>query len=300
MPRERVALREQWTLVNGLPLFYRVATDEANPGSMPIVFLHGFGISGRYMVPTAELLANDHPVYVPDLPGYGRSHKPKGTLSITELAGALEAFLNAVRIERVILLGNSMGCLVALEFAHAHPHRIDRAILVSPAGGPNNQPLSRGLYQLARDATREPLGLVPVAVPDYVGFGPIHSLQLFHAMTLFPTVERALSLDLPMLLVVGSRDPLVSIERLRLLGSMKHNITMVVQEGAAHAINFSHPQELCQEITSWLEGRRTQSAAGSLEDAPDEVTAPLDGPAAAETPDRGNGVSQMARRMTGE
>jgi pimeloyl-ACP methyl ester carboxylesterase len=267
MPTDRVTLSERWTIVNDLPLFYRVSNDAAPQKATPIVFVHGFGISGRYMIPTAELLASSYPAYIPDLPGYGRSHRPRRTLSIPELAVALGAFLDAVGIERVILLGNSMGCLIALEFARAFPDRIDRAILVSPAGGPNNQPLYRGLSQLARDALREPVRLVPVALPDYVGFGPINSMRLFHAMTVFPTVERALSLDLPMLIVVGARDPLVSIERLRILLSMKPSVTMLMHEGAAHAINFSHPEGLSRVVRSWLEGQSIESGDARRVDA---------------------------------
>jgi len=267
MPSDRVALAEHWTIVNNLPVFYRAATNAAPPEATPIVFVHGFGISGRYMIPAAELLARSYPAYIPDLPGYGRSHKPRRTLGIPELADGLHSFLDAVGIEKAVLLGNSMGCLIALEFARVYPDRIDRAILVSPAGGPNNQPLYRSLCQLTLDALREPIRLVPVALPDYVGFGPINSLRLFHAMTVFPTVERALSLDLPMLLVAGDRDPLVSIERLRILLSKNPNITMVVHAGAAHAINFSHPEGLSQVASSWLEGQPIETQVARQVDA---------------------------------
>jgi pimeloyl-ACP methyl ester carboxylesterase len=255
MESETVSLSERWTIVAGLPMFFRAATEPAPTGATPIVHVHGFGISGRYLLPTAERLAPFYPTYVPDLPGYGRSHKPSRTLTIPELAHALAAFLDQVGVERAVLLGNSMGCLIAIEFAHAYPDRIDRAILVSPAGGPHNQPLYRGLPQLARDGLRETPRMLPVAVPDYVRFGPLSSLRLFKAMTHYPTVERALGLDLPMLAVAGARDPLVSKERLRELVATRPNLTLVIHDRAAHAINFSHPQALASVVRAWLEGR---------------------------------------------
>ena len=255
MNNDTVVLSEQWTIVGGLPMFYRVSAEAAPAGATPIVHLHGFGISGRYLVPAAERLAPYYPTYVPDLPGYGRSHKPKRTLTIPELAVALAAFLDAVGVERAVLLGNSMGCLIAVEFAHAFPDRIERAILVSPAGGPHNQPIYRGLPQLARDGLRETPRMLPVAVPDYVRFGPVSSLRLFHAMTRYPTIERALGLELPMLAVVGVRDPLISKERMRELLERKPNLTLVFHNSAAHAINFSHPEELAGVVRAWLEDR---------------------------------------------
>jgi pimeloyl-ACP methyl ester carboxylesterase len=247
------SLNEFWTIVNGRPLFYRANLEAAAAGAVPIVHIHGFGISGKYLVPTAERLAPLHPTIVPDLPGYGRSHNPERTLTIPQLAQTLATFLDEFDYERYILLGNSMGCLISLEFAHEFPDRVDRVVLVSPAGGPNNQPLSRALGQMALDGVRETLALLPVAVPDYVRFGPVNSLRLFAAMTKYPTIERAAELSIPILLVAGQRDPLVSHKRLDLFASMHPNITLVVQDRAAHAINFSHPKALSNLVTDWIQ-----------------------------------------------
>jgi pimeloyl-ACP methyl ester carboxylesterase len=282
MSKAPVTLTEKWTILNGLPMLYRVATDAAPAGATPIVHIHGFGISGRYLVPAAERLAPFHPTYVPDLPGYGRSHKPERTLTIPQLAESLRAFLDTVGIEKPILLGNSMGCLISIEFAHAFPDRIERAILVSPAGGPHNQPIYRGLPQLAQDALRETPRMATIAVPDYVRFGMISSLRLFHAMTNYPTVERALELEIPLLVVAGARDPLVSQERLRKFVAMKPQLTLVIHNRAAHAINYSHPQELADIVHTWLEDRPL-----SVEGAgPDEVVivGGSDTPQASEAP----------------
>ena len=48
-----------------------------------------------------------------------------------------------------------------------------------------------------------------VAVPDYVRFGPLNALRLFHQLTEFPSLERLLHSPVPSLAVLGSRDPLM-------------------------------------------------------------------------------------------
>lgn len=63
-----------------------------------IVFVHGLGVSGRYLVPTARLLLGDARVHVPDLPGFGLSGGPRRALDIHALAGALGAWLAAARL----------------------------------------------------------------------------------------------------------------------------------------------------------------------------------------------------------
>ena len=167
------------------------------------------------------------------------------------------ALLDALDLEKVVLVGNSMGCPVSLEVAHAAPDRVDRLVLVSPAGGIHNQPLARALLQLASDGVRETPRMARVAVPDYLRFGPVSALRLFHQLTPFPSLERLVHSPVPALAVLGSRDPLMPgpprvIEVARL--SSDH-VTVVVIHGAAHAINFSHPGELANVISAWLEGR---------------------------------------------
>ena len=242
--------------LDGVRVFYRESPDPA-PGSRAMVHLHGFGLSGRYLVPTAERLAADFHTLVPDLPGFGRSGNAADRLDVTGLAHAAAAFLDAKGIERATLVGNSMGCAVICEFAHHYQDRIDRAVLVAPAGGLHNQPLRRAITQLARDGIREPFQLIGVAVPDYLRFGVPSTLRLFSALTHFPALDRLLSMQVPTMAVVGSRDPLMPLPpRLReVAGRTESHALLVLIEGAAHAINFSHPGELANVIRLFMDDR---------------------------------------------
>ncbi|MEK8226423.1 alpha/beta fold hydrolase [Oerskovia sp. M15] len=103
------------------------------------------------------------------------------------LAHALIRILDALELEKVVLVGNSMGCPVSLEVAHSAPDRVDRIVLVSPAGGVHNQGLGRAIRQLAMDGPRESRKMARVAVPDYVRFGPINTFHLFSELTRFPS-----------------------------------------------------------------------------------------------------------------
>jgi pimeloyl-ACP methyl ester carboxylesterase len=241
--------------VGGSDLFYRVSQGPAD--AVPILHVHGFAISGAYLMPTARRLVRHGVNIVPDLPGYGRSHRRDHTLDIPELAQAVLALLDALALDRVVLLGNSMGCPVGLEVAHAAPERVERLVLVSPAGGIHNQPLPRALVQLAQDGARETPRMARVAVPDYLRFGPVSALRLFHQLTRFPSLERLQHTPVPTLAVLGSRDPLMPgpprvIEVAR---TSPEHVTVVVIHGAAHAINFSHPGELANVVSAWLEDR---------------------------------------------
>lgn len=102
--------------------------------------------------------------------------------------------------------------------------------------------------------------MIPVAVPDYLKFGPLNALRLFRELTRFPSLERLLHTPVPTLAVLGGRDPLMPPpHRVRDVGRLApDHVNVVLIEQAAHAINFSHPRELAHVITSWLDGRDLQ------------------------------------------
>jgi len=247
--------QELRVVVQGRPIFVRRGPEV--PGSTPIVHVHGFAVSGSYLLPTARALADRATTLVPDLPGYGRSPAWGPALGISSLARALLDLLDALGIARVVLVGNSMGGPVCLELAHSAAERVAGVVLASPAGGLHNQPLGRALIQLARDVRRERPSMVPVVLPDYLRFGPVNALHLFGELMRFPSLERVLRTPVPTLAVIGSRDPLMPpLWQVRQVGRLAPpHLTIAVIEGAAHAMNFSHPGQLAHLIGAWLDGR---------------------------------------------
>lgn len=239
-------LLPEWLIVDHLPLFHRYYLPEGGDGADAIVHVHGFGISGTYLEPTAAVLAPRHRTYVPDLPGMGRSLRPRHGLDLPGLARALVDYLDVVGVERAVLVGNSLGCPIIIETAASFPDRVKGAVLVSPAGGPNNQPLRRALRQMAQDGLREPPSMLPIATRDYLRFGVMQSLSLFKAMTRYPTLDNLHLLVAPTLVIAGARDPLVNISRAFVLAALPH-VTAVKVPGA-HALNFSSPQLIAELI----------------------------------------------------
>jgi len=255
-----MSLVERWTEVDGLPFFYRESSDAHHgPGDdLPaMVHVAGFGLSGSYLVPTAERLAGQFHTLIPDLPGSGRSRGPQPPLGMAGLADALAAFLDDRGVATVTLVGNSMGCAVICEFAFRHRERVDRAVLVSPAGGIHNQPLPKAMRQLAVDGVREPVRLLPVVVPDYLRYGLRSTVDMFRALTRFPSLDRMLALDVPTLAVVGRRDPLMpgAARLVEIAAQTENHVLLVVIDGAAHAINFTHPDELAHAIGLFMADR---------------------------------------------
>lgn len=120
--------RARTVLAAGVDTF----TLEAGTGP-PVVLLHGLGATNASMLPTLVELARDHRVLAPDLPGFGDSAKPPAAYDPAFFAQWLEAFLDALGIERAVIVGNSMGGRIAIEAALCLPERVDRIVLFSPS-----------------------------------------------------------------------------------------------------------------------------------------------------------------------
>lgn len=112
--------------------------DSGSQGTVgaPIVLLHGLGEHAGYWdenVPT--LIAAHRRVIVPDLAGHGRSSKEPGHYSMSLQAKLINALLDQLKLsEPVILVGHSMGGHIALRFSRSYPSRVQRLVLISPAG----------------------------------------------------------------------------------------------------------------------------------------------------------------------
>lgn len=99
--------------------------------------------------------------------------------------------------------------------------------------------------------------MIPVSTHDYLRFGVFSTLRMFRALTQYPSLDRLLELSVPTLVVVGDRDPLMpGAERIHEVAARTDNhVLLVMLEGAAHAINFSHPGELAHLICLFMDNQ---------------------------------------------
>src|SRR4051794_1417681 len=171
---------------------YRRAFVTAGSGP-PLLLLHGIGERGRTWEPVLERLARHHTVVIPDLLGHGDSDKPRADYSMGGYANGMRDLLSVLDIERVTVVGHSLGGGVAQQFAYQYPERCERLVLVGSGG------LGRSVHPALR------LASLP---------GSETALGMITSAPVRLAVQSELSLLHPMLQRAAGRMPATALRRM--------------------------------------------------------------------------------------
>ncbi len=260
----RLAVRRD--RVGGLTVHARVSVGAVPEGRLPVILVHGLGMSSRYMIPLAEHLAPHFRVYAPDLPGFGLSDKPPGALTVRELADALAAWMQALGLERASLVGNSLGCEVLVELALVHPQRVERLVLQGPTPDPEARGLARQIAGFFLIAPFERWSLAWVALTDYARSGVRRYLRTLNSMVDNQIGEKASRVSRPTLVVWGTRDHIVPHAFVTSLAASLPQGRLAVIPGAAHGMNYSQPEAFTAVLLPFLLAPQEKMAAESFSD----------------------------------
>jgi pimeloyl-ACP methyl ester carboxylesterase len=272
----------------------RMAIMEAGVGS-PVLALHGLGGTMGSFLPTVTALADQFRVLAADLPGFGDSDKPIGArYDAPFFANAAIDLLDALELDRVDLIGNSLGGRIALEAALRQPERVRRLVLLAPSlawrRGRPLLPLLRltrpelGLVQLAPRPIVEALvhGLIPGANDGWTAAGVDEFLRAYltpAGRAAFYAAARHIYLEEPngengfwprlgtlqpdALFVWGRRDRLVPIAFER---HVKEALPRArnLELNCGHVPQVERPRQTHAAVSAFL-SERWEEAAGSMD-----------------------------------
>jgi pimeloyl-ACP methyl ester carboxylesterase len=117
----------------------RLCYDESGSGQPPLLFVHGWCCDHTFFAPQVAHFRRSHRTIAVDLRGHGESDKPRQDFSMSAFAGDLVWLCSQLRVEKPVVIGHSMGGLVALVLAWKFPVvpaavvTIDSPILLAPA-----------------------------------------------------------------------------------------------------------------------------------------------------------------------
>jgi pimeloyl-ACP methyl ester carboxylesterase len=272
-------------------------------GSGPaVLFIHGILGSQRQWTHLVDKLDDDHRVLVPDLFGHGDSAKPLGDYSLSAHAAAMRDLLDHLGIERVTLVGHSLGGGIAMQFYYLFPERVDRLVLVSSGG------LGREVNFLLRSATlpgaAQVLGVLASAPvlshvealgrgASKVGWRPgaditaiwegFSSLGDRDSRRAFLATTRAVidiggqtisahdhldgsSLPIPTLIVWGTKDRMIPVSHALSVQNALPECRVELFEGAGHFPHLEDPDRFARVVREFIADGATQEQQTAAED----------------------------------
>ena len=201
------------------------------------------------------MLARQHDVFAPDLPGFGSSSRPARPLRVAELARFLRDWMDALGVRRPVVVANSMGCQASVDVAVEEPERVAALVLVGPTVDPAARSLPRQATRLALDSLREPLRLNAVVLSDYARVGARRTLADARRMLAHRLEERLQLVGVPTLVVRGERDPIVPQAWAEQATRLLPDGALAIVPGAAHCAHFTHPEAVARAIGDFLASR---------------------------------------------
>ncbi|MTB53435.1 alpha/beta fold hydrolase [Lewinella sp. W8] len=112
----------------------RLAYVDEGKGERTLVFVHGLGSNLQAWKKNVAALRKDYRCIALDLPGYGKSGKGEFPYSMDFFAESLDALIRGLELEKVTLVGHSMGGQIAMTLALQRPDYLEKMVLAAPAG----------------------------------------------------------------------------------------------------------------------------------------------------------------------
>jgi pimeloyl-ACP methyl ester carboxylesterase len=128
-PVREVTPSLQFRTIHGYRRAFRIAG--SGPG---ILLIHGIGDNSSTWDTVQTNLAQRFTVIAPDLLGHGKSDKPRADYSVAAYANGMRDLLSVLDVDRVTLVGHSLGGGVTMQFAYQYPQLVDRIVLVGTGG----------------------------------------------------------------------------------------------------------------------------------------------------------------------
>jgi pimeloyl-ACP methyl ester carboxylesterase len=263
----------------------------------PVLLLHGFGASIGHWQHNLDFLATHHTVYGMDLVGWGGSRKPNIKYDIDLWVDQVHDFWQTFVGQPMILVGNSIGSLVALVAAARYPELATSLVMVSlPDLSAEQelipkpiQPLVNGIKRIilnppllhtlfwivSRPNVARKWAKIAYANPDRVTDdlidlfltpaqeqeAPAAFVRIMQGMTssnFSPNIRKLLpTMQIPMLLLWGCEDRMIPPGTAAVLTKLNPRLELVNLEAAGHCAHDEVPDVVNEKIRTWLDALDT-------------------------------------------
>lgn len=242
------------TTINGIKTNYQVFGE-----GRPFLILHGWGSNSERWQKVGELLAEKGlKVIIPDMPGFGKSEKPKTPWNFNNYVSWAEEFTKTLNLESFSLLGHSFGGAIAVKVAVDAPQKTNRLFLVASACIRKRTVLKKVLAKISKVV--KVFSFLPYYLlvrKAFYKFIIRKSDYVYTEGIMKETYLKAISEDLschlsfikaPTIIIWGDKDESTPVEDAHFINKKIRNSKLIIIPGADHNLNQKAPEILAEKI----------------------------------------------------
>lgn len=244
--------------------------EHGNPSGIPVIMLHGLSDSWHSYELVLEHMPNSIRALALSMRGHGESGKPDLKYHPEDFADDVAAFMKELKIDRAVIVGHSMGSIVAEAFALKYPQLTNSLVLIGAFSYISDNP---GMIELNKDVKKlsDPVDLNFISdfqkstimrpVPDWFFKTAVaESVKLpanvwKNAMEgLMETnyLNRFKKITVPVLILWGDKDVFTFLKDQKILEEQIRNSKLVIYKDTGHALHWEEPKRFALELSTFV------------------------------------------------
>lgn len=255
---------------NGIDIDYR----DSGAGA-PVIFIHAFPLNQTMWNDQVVALQSSYRVITLDLRGFGQSDAPEGAYSMDQMAADVRELMSALKIDRAVLVGLSMGGYISLAFCRNYPNAVQAVVLADTRAGADTLEARErrlrsaekaeqvGAHAIAEDMIPLLLGktsqerrpsvvervrrIIEANPPQGIANAQRGMAQRHDSTGVLPDIA------CPALVIVGSEDTLTPVTEAKSLRNGIRGASLRLIDGAGHLSNMEQPEEFNSALTEFLD-----------------------------------------------
>ena len=236
--------------VNDIELFYEVRGE-----GEPIIFSHGWMCDCSVWNSQIEFFSKKYKVIAYDQRGHGKSDKPKADYSIETLSNDLYSLIQKLNLEKVTLVGHSMGGMTAITFALNHPDKVSKLVLVGTSAKMNfsgyiqlwiMMHIFSYEYDPSEQVKKEAFDRA-MNTPKFVTYDCATEF-----MKNYDIRDQVSKIKVPTLIVVGEKDKATTVEMSRHLNREIEDSKLKIIPDSKHMVIIDKANELNEIIDMFI------------------------------------------------
>lgn len=251
--------------------------EQGDPSGIPLLLLHGFADSWHsYERVLPHLPASIH-AFALTQRGHGDASRPAAGYSVTDFAGDLAAFMDALHLGAGVIVGHSMGSAVALRFAIDHPDRTAGLVLVAASSTMAGTAAARAFWDSTVSKLTDPVdrrlvremtdSMLVKPVPQAFVDAAVQEGNKVPAHVWRAAFQSRWNLEgdfsgqlgmikAPTLIVWGDQDARYMRIEEEVLASAISGSRLIVYPGTGHLLHWEEPERFASDLVTFIQGLR--------------------------------------------